>query len=126
MDIAAVVGAVPTASGVYRLWAPTAADTLTYIGQTANLKDRLYTHRRERDDDLRVSFAQLAEAELRAVRLEVETNSLAHMCWPVSKPHATSSEAVGTVSAPNRRGKLATKSQREVLNTSDNYLSCKK
>ncbi|WP_255152190.1 GIY-YIG nuclease family protein [Halorarius halobius] len=67
----AVHGEVPESAGVYRIWD---GDTpLEYIGQSANLKSRLYRHRRTRDGSLRVAFTPVARADARHRREEIET-----------------------------------------------------
>ena len=44
---------LPSKAGVYRFWDPGAVPPLEYIGETANLKSRLYAHRRNRSANLR-------------------------------------------------------------------------
>jgi hypothetical protein len=67
-------GAVPEASGVYRIWETD--PQLVYIGQSANLKSRLYTHRRERRAGLSVSLSPVPRADADHKRLEIETELL--------------------------------------------------
>jgi hypothetical protein len=69
-----VHGSVPETGGVYRLWDN--GPELVYIGQSANLKSRLYTHRRERREGLSVSFAQISRATAAHECLEIETELL--------------------------------------------------
>jgi hypothetical protein len=65
---------VPETGGVYRIWET--GPELVYIGQSANLKSRLYRHRRERDDGLSVSFSPIPRADADHKRLEIETELL--------------------------------------------------
>ncbi len=64
---------IPTNEGLYRIWREGEAPPLTYIGQSANLKSRLYQHRRERDDSLLFSYSELDEHDAQHKRVEVET-----------------------------------------------------
>jgi hypothetical protein len=66
---------IPSDSGVYRLW-DRAADSLTYVGESQNLRSRLYTHRRNRNVDLRFSYAILPDRSASHELLEVETDLL--------------------------------------------------
>jgi hypothetical protein len=68
-----VHGRVPEAGGLYRLWRPGETLPLEYIGQSSNLKSRLYRHRRNREADLSVAYAMLPRADARHKREEVET-----------------------------------------------------
>lgn len=76
--LASVSTDVPNDSGLYRLWDPTTAPPLHYVGQSAHLRSRLYAHRRNRDVTLRVAYAPPpGEAfDARRCRLEVETECL--------------------------------------------------
>jgi hypothetical protein len=55
-------GELPSAGGVYRLWAP-GVESLVYVGESVTLSDRLATHRRERHSELLVSYVLCVEAE---------------------------------------------------------------
>jgi hypothetical protein len=67
-------GRVLESPGVYRLWE--SRPEITYIGQSKNLKSRLYTHRRSTEADRFVSFSQLPRADDHQKLLEVETELL--------------------------------------------------
>lgn len=67
---------IPKESGLYRLWDPDEPLPREYIGQSANLRNRLYRHRRKRDGDLRFSFAPLPEHDAEHKLQEVETELL--------------------------------------------------
>lgn len=66
-----VHGEIPDSSGVYRIWRD--GTPLEYIGQSSNLKGRIYQHRRDRDGPLTVTFAQVARADASHKLLEIET-----------------------------------------------------
>lgn len=51
---------IPRKQGVYRLWDEIDHPPLRYIGQSANLRSRLYNHRRNRDPEIKFSFAPLS------------------------------------------------------------------
>lgn len=63
----------PESDGLYRLWNEELADCLHYIGESSNLRSRLRTHRRERDDRLYYSYARLDNHDALHKRQEVET-----------------------------------------------------
>lgn len=65
---------IPTVSGVYRLWEPTHSQPLEYIGESKNPRNRLYRHRRTRDDNLLFSFAALSRLDVKYKREEAETD----------------------------------------------------
>lgn len=65
----------PADPGVYRLWKP-GAERLVYVGESQNLRSRLYEHRRNRDSGLRFSYAALPDRSANHVLLEVETDLL--------------------------------------------------
>lgn len=62
--------------GVYRLWESEAAPPLEYIGETANLKSRLDSHRRNRSGSLRFSYAVLLTLDAAHQRQEIESDLL--------------------------------------------------
>ncbi|GAA4978925.1 GIY-YIG nuclease family protein [Actinoplanes utahensis] len=64
---------LPTTAGLYRIWKSGSAPPLEYIGQTANLRSRLYRHRRNRDGELEFSYTRLQEHDAQHKREEVET-----------------------------------------------------
>jgi hypothetical protein len=64
---------IPQAGGVYRLWNEEVVPPLEYIGQSGNLRTRLYRHRRTRDGDLFFSYVPLPEHDAAHKRSEVET-----------------------------------------------------
>lgn len=86
LPLADIDTAVPTTNGVYRLW-DTSAPPLEYIGQSANLKSRLYRHRRQRDGSLRVSYATLPACDTRHTHEEIETDLIgAHWLATTASP----------------------------------------
>lgn len=62
--------------GLYRIWIPDGTDRLEYVGETANLRSRLYTHRRQRDANLHFSYVRRPELDARHERAEAETDLL--------------------------------------------------
>ncbi|AFO59528.1 hypothetical protein [Natrinema sp. J7-2] len=64
---------IPTDDGLYRIWREDEAPPLEYIGQSQNLKSRLYHHRRNRDETLLFSYSELGEHDAQHKREEVET-----------------------------------------------------
>ena len=67
---------LPSETGVYRLWNPGAVPPLEYIGETANLKSRLYAHRRDRSANLRFSYAEFPALNAKHKREEIESDLL--------------------------------------------------
>lgn len=67
---------IPEVDGVYRLSEPEREPALQYIGQSTDLRSRLYRHRRNRDNDLRFSYATLPDHDARHKREEIETELL--------------------------------------------------
>jgi hypothetical protein len=64
---------IPTDDGLYRIWREGEAPPLEYIGQSSNLKSRLYRHRRNRDETLLFSYSELGEHDAQHKREEAET-----------------------------------------------------
>ncbi|MDL0145541.1 GIY-YIG nuclease family protein [Halobacterium salinarum] len=64
---------IPTDDGLYRIWREGEAPPLEYIGQSSNLKSRLYRHRRNRHEALLFSYSELGEHDAQHKREEVET-----------------------------------------------------
>lgn len=64
---------IPTTDGLYRLWEERDAPPLEYIGQSSNLRSRLYRHRRSRDGELLFSYTVLDKHDAQHKREEVET-----------------------------------------------------
>lgn len=52
---------IPKTDGLYRIWHPGETPRLEYVGQSANLRSRLYRHRRNREESLLVSYSTLPE-----------------------------------------------------------------
>ncbi|OYR55247.1 hypothetical protein DJ70_12380 [Halorubrum halodurans] len=78
---------LPTDSGVYRIWDESEPLPLEYIGQSGNLKNRLYRHRRNRDEELLFSYAVVDEADEQHKREQVETDLIgAHFLVTESAP----------------------------------------
>lgn len=67
---------IPATDGVYRIWEPAAPKPLEYIGESANLRSRLRTHSRERDDSLYFTYATPSYIDAKHERLEAETDLL--------------------------------------------------
>lgn len=65
--------AIPQTDGVYRFTHQTSADGLYYIGESTNLRSRLYRHRRNRTEPLTFSYATLPDHDAQHKRQEVET-----------------------------------------------------
>lgn len=63
-----------TEPGVYRIWDRKESEPLEYIGQSGNLKSRLYRHRRNRDEELVFSYAIVDEGDAKHKREQVETD----------------------------------------------------
>lgn len=75
------------AAGVYRIWNLDNAPPLEYVGETANLKSRLYTHRRNRSGELRFSYVRFPKLDAKHKREEVESDLLgAHWLACQSSP----------------------------------------
>ncbi len=82
-----VDSSVPTNNGLYRIWNEEGVPPLEYIGQSANLRSRLRTHRNNRDSGLLFSYATLEEHDPLHKRAEVETDLLgAHWLMVGSSP----------------------------------------
>jgi excinuclease UvrABC nuclease subunit len=64
---------IPADDGLYRIWREDEAPPVEYIGQSSNLKSRLYRHRRNRDEALLFSYSELGEHDAQHKREEVET-----------------------------------------------------
>ncbi len=67
---------IPATDGVYRIWNSAVPKPLEYIGESANLRSRLRTHSRERDDSLHFTYAAPSCIDAKHKRLEVETDLL--------------------------------------------------
>ncbi|RLM72726.1 GIY-YIG nuclease family protein [Halorubrum sp. Atlit-26R] len=78
---------LPTEPGVYRIWDREEPEPLEYIGQSGNLKNRLYQHRRNRDEDLVFSYALIGEGDVKHKREQIETDLIgAHWLAADSAP----------------------------------------
>lgn len=64
---------IPNDDGLYRIWRTGDAPPLEYIGQSSNLRSRLYQHRRSWSDELLYSYTPLDEHDSQHKREEVET-----------------------------------------------------
>ena len=64
---------IPKENGLYRIWNEDDVPPLEYIGQSGNLRSRLYRHRRNRDGNLLFSYTTLPELDAAHKRSEVET-----------------------------------------------------
>ncbi len=64
---------IPADDGLYRIWQEGEAPPVEYIGQSSNLKSRIYRHRRNRDGELIFSYSKLGQHNAQHKREEVET-----------------------------------------------------
>lgn len=64
---------IPTEGGLYRIWSDGDAPPFEYVGQSSNLRSRLYTHRRNRGEELFFSYVQLPRLDAQHKLLEAET-----------------------------------------------------
>lgn len=64
---------LPSKDGVYRIWRNEVVPPLEYVGQTSNLRSRLYRHRHNREETLRFSYVVLEEHSAQHKREEIET-----------------------------------------------------
>lgn len=67
---------IPETDGIYRIWHRSESPPLEYVGQSSNLRSRLYRHRRNRDESLLFSYATLPKHNALHKREEVETDLL--------------------------------------------------
>lgn len=67
---------VPETGGVYRIWDSAACPPLEYIGESVSLKSRLAGHRRNRDGNLKFSYASLPDFEEKFQLNQVEAELL--------------------------------------------------
>lgn len=67
---------IPESTGVYRIWNPETPLPLEYIGESKNLRQRLLKHRRNRDEQLKYSYAHLHDHNASHKRAEAETDLL--------------------------------------------------
>ncbi|WP_241658417.1 hypothetical protein [Halorubrum sp. BOL3-1] len=78
---------LPTDPGVYRIWDREEPEPLEYIGQSGNLKSRLYRHRRNRDEELVFSYAIVDGGDAKHGRERIETDLIgAHWLATDSAP----------------------------------------
>lgn len=77
---------IPASDGVYRIWDPVAPKPLEYIGESANLRSRLRTHGRERDDALHYTYAAPSYIDAKHERLEAETDLIGAHWLAVGEP----------------------------------------
>jgi len=67
---------------VSRIWERKDPERLEYIGQSKNLKRRLYQHRRNRNETLMFSYAIVDDADAKHKREQIETDLIgAHTGW---------------------------------------------
>lgn len=67
---------IPESDGIYRIWYRGEEPPLEYVGQSSNLRSRLYRHRRNRDESLLFSSSTLPEHDALHKREELETDLL--------------------------------------------------
>lgn len=60
--------------GIYRIWYQGAAPPLAYVGESANLKDRLYDHEKTFGKEALVAIATPPDIDTSAKRKELETD----------------------------------------------------
>ncbi|WP_206662559.1 GIY-YIG nuclease family protein [Halorubrum sp. BOL3-1] len=78
---------LPIEAGVYRIWDRKEPERLEYIGQSEDLKSRLYRHRRNRDEGLAFSYAIIDDGDAKHKREQVETDLIgAHWLATNSAP----------------------------------------
>lgn len=69
-------GDAPDTGGVYRLWDDEVSPPLEYVGESVSLRNRLSSHRRDRDRDLLFSYAALSGVDEKHQLSQVETGLL--------------------------------------------------
>ncbi|PCR90312.1 hypothetical protein CP557_07035 [Natrinema ejinorense] len=67
---------LPESAGLYRIWDPERCPPLEYIGETLNLRSRLYRHRRNRESHLLFSYAAQPDIEREFKLSQLETDLL--------------------------------------------------
>lgn len=67
---------VPGTPGLYRIWDAENTPPLEYIGQTVNLRSRLYSHRRNRDPELHFSWVEVDNIDKSFKLSQLETDLL--------------------------------------------------
>jgi hypothetical protein len=77
---------IPSNDGVYRIWKAAEPTPLHYIGESANLRSRLRTHSKERNSDLRYSYAAPGNIDQKHKRLEAETDLIGAHWLAVEEP----------------------------------------
>lgn len=78
---------LPEDRGVYRIWDESEPLPLEYIGQSSNLKRRLYSHRRNRDGEFLFSYSILENGDAKHKREQIETDLIgAHWLATESAP----------------------------------------
>lgn len=86
LELAKVSTTVPAADGVYRIWDSTSQYLLTYIGESANLRSRLKTHKRNRRNELVFSYSAPDGIDTKHKRLEAETDLIGAHWLAIGKP----------------------------------------
>ncbi|WP_237560406.1 GIY-YIG nuclease family protein [Halolamina rubra] len=94
-QLAVVDTSLPTDDALYRIWREGGAPPLEYIGQSSNLKSRLYHHRRNRDEKLLYSYTELGEHDAQHKREEAETELIGVHWLEAGRVHGISSEGFG-------------------------------
>lgn len=77
---------IPATDGVYRIWNRATLKPIEYIGESANLRSRLRTHSRERDESLHFSCAVPSYIDAKHKRLEAETDLIGAHWLAIGKP----------------------------------------
>ncbi len=67
---------LPETPGLYRIWNIEDSSPLEYIGESLNLRSRLYRHRRNRDSQLLFSYAEQPHVEKKFKLSQLETDLL--------------------------------------------------
>lgn len=68
---------LPETPGLYRIWDPESVPPLEYLGESLNLRSRLYDHRRNRDSHLLFSYTEQPNIENEFQLEQAETDLLA-------------------------------------------------
>jgi len=82
---------IPTDDGLYRIWREGEAPPLEYIGQSSNLKSRLYRHRRNRHEALLFSYSELGITMSNTSAKRLRRSLSAFTGWKLGRVHKISS-----------------------------------
>jgi len=85
---------IPTDDGLYRIWREGEAPPLEYIGQSSNLKSRLYRHRRNRHEALLFSYSELGITMSNTSAKRLRRSLSAFTGWKLGRVHKISSDVI--------------------------------